>query len=207
VGTKFIQTSWPCEDGLTRCTDDGYSAELNIILEVKAMGKEAHEAARRHEIPKHYMQQVQWNLMRTKASHALFVSARPEDDDPLAVVQVSHDLVMQEGLLAAARSFKALIETEQPPELVDGDYVKVSDPDLEAFMQDYAELSAKADELKEQITSRMGDLPGIVGGGLKVTRYTRAGSVQYKKIPELQGVDLEKYRAAPVAAVRFTVAK
>ena len=42
--------------------------------------------------------------------------------------------------------------------------------------------------------------------GVTVTRFWRAGSVDYKKVPQLQGVDLEPYRKKGPEEVRVTVA-
>jgi hypothetical protein len=39
-----------------------------------------------------------------------------------------------------------------------------------------------------------------------VTRFWKAGSVDYKKVVELQGVDLERYRGKAREEVRVTVA-
>jgi hypothetical protein len=44
------------------------------------------------------------------------------------------------------------------------------------------------------------------GAGVKVTRFSKAGSVDYKRVPELKGVDLEQYRGKAREEVRITVA-
>ena len=36
--------------------------------------------------------------------------------------------------------------------------------------------------------------PSEAGFGVSVTRFWKQGSVDYKKVPELKGVDLEAYR-------------
>ncbi|MFO1392753.1 MAG: hypothetical protein U1F09_03170 [Steroidobacteraceae bacterium] len=45
------------------------------------------------------------------------------------------------------------------------------------------------------------------GAGVQVTRYWKQGSVDYKKIPELKGLDLERYRSAAREEVRVTLSK
>ena len=42
--------------------------------------------------------------------------------------------------------------------------------------------------------------------GVTVTRFWKAGSVDYKKVVELKGVDLERYRGRGREEVRVTVA-
>jgi len=44
------------------------------------------------------------------------------------------------------------------------------------------------------------------GGGLSVTRYWKKGAVDYKRVPELAGIDVEQYRAASREEVRITTA-
>jgi hypothetical protein len=45
---------------------------------------------------------------------------------------------------------------------------------------------------------------GESGGGMSVTRYWKGGTVDYKKIPELSALDLEKYRGPQRQEVRVT---
>jgi len=54
--------------------------------------------------------------------------------------------------------------------------------------------------------------PGSVGDphretvdGVTVTRYWKARAIEYKTIPELDRVDVEKYRGAPRQETRITV--
>lgn len=42
---------------------------------------------------------------------------------------------------------------------------------------------------------------------MTVSRYWKVGSVDYKRVPQLEGVDLEQYRAPAREEVRVTVAK
>lgn len=44
------------------------------------------------------------------------------------------------------------------------------------------------------------------GAGVTVTRFWRQGSVDYKKVPELSGVDLDQYRKRATEEARVTMA-
>ena len=48
--------------------------------------------------------------------------------------------------------------------------------------------------------------PREEGAGVAVTRYWKAGSVDYKKVIELRGVDLEVYRGKGREEVRVSIA-
>lgn len=41
------------------------------------------------------------------------------------------------------------------------------------------------------------------GGGVRVTRFMQAANVDYKRVPELTGVDLNAYRGKP--SLRYRV--
>jgi hypothetical protein len=46
--------------------------------------------------------------------------------------------------------------------------------------------------------------PREQSAGVMVTRYFKAGAVDYKKVPELRGVDLDPYRGKGRKEVRVT---
>lgn len=48
--------------------------------------------------------------------------------------------------------------------------------------------------------------PKEQGAGVSVTRFWKAGAVNYKAVPELKGVNLEKYRGTLREEVRVTAA-
>jgi hypothetical protein len=64
--------------------------------------------------------------------------------------------------------------------------------------------SAQLDAAKEQLTA-LARHPSESGFGVQVTRYWKKGAVDYKRIPELTGADLEKYRASGREEVRVSV--
>ena len=64
----------------------------------------------------------------------------------------------------------------------------------------YVKLKLEADRLAEQVDAAKTALialashPSEPGFGVSVTRFWKQGSVDYKKVPELAGVDIEAYR-------------
>ena len=62
---------------------------------------------------------------------------------------------------------------------------------------EHKKLLAELKELSDNTNSR--------GGNLVFTRSERLGSVQYKDIPQLKGVDLNPYRGAPVEMWKLDV--
>jgi hypothetical protein len=61
-------------------------------------------------------------------------------------------------------------------------------------------------EAREEIVNISGG-DSIQGHGVKLTRYWTKGSVDYKKIPELQNIDLDKYRKQGKEQIRLSISK
>ena len=69
-----------------------------------------------------------------------------------------------------------------------------------------AEVTAAAADTAKAALIALASHTSESGAGVKVSRYWKTGNIDYKKIPELKGVDLEKYRGAAREEVRVTVA-
>ena len=85
------------------------------------------------------------------------------------------------------------------------------DPAWQQVAKDYLgwksvvdEAQSKADAAKSKLIE-MASHCKESGCGVSVTRYWKQGNVEYKRIPELQGVDLEQYRGKAREEVRLTV--
>ena len=54
------------------------------------------------------------------------------------------------------------------------------------------------------ILAALADHPREQGAGVSVTRHWKAGNIDYKRVVELKGVDLESYRGKAREEVRIT---
>lgn len=63
-------------------------------------------------------------------------------------------------------------------------------------------LQAEEKALRE-VLIQIADSQNVTGGGIRLIRSLRKGNIQYAQIPELQNVDLEKYRKEPVEIWRL----
>ena len=61
------------------------------------------------------------------------------------------------------------------------------------------------DEAKAQLV-RLTSHAKEQGGGVSVTRFWKKGAIEYKSIPGIAELDVERYRAAPREEVRITTA-
>jgi putative phage-type endonuclease len=212
---SFNPQVWKIEGTPLGASDDGHSHELNTILEIKCQGAKAHEATKNGVIPNYYMCQCVWNLGVSGADECWFISFRPEDGTMHKVV-VYPDPVEFERLKTAALEFWELVSTRVPPSLSEGDYVDLnSDYGLKALAEEYARLKGEVaakqdrlDELETRLKDVMGNNPGVRIGPLKMTQYTRRGTIDYARIADVSKMsaeELESYRRPSSVGVRFTL--
>lgn len=206
---SFRPKEWQVEGTPFRATDDGYNEELETLLEIKCMGKAAHEAASRGEVPAHYLVQCQYNLFVSKAKRCLFVSFRPEDET-MHEVEVLPDPKEQKRLSDAAREFWfENVLPDIPPALTDKDFTETQDAVFLGLADQYKhlkkmekEINTSLTQIEEKLHGYMPAFGGIMGHGVLVQKQKRKGSIDYKRVPAIADVDLEQYRKP---ATEYTV--
>ena len=86
------------------------------------------------------------------------------------------------------------------------------DPAWAAAAAAYTQAKQEADALAERVEAARQNLielarhPREHGAGVSVTRYWKQGGVDYKKVPQLQGLDLSPYRSKARQEVRVMIA-
>ena len=109
--------------------------------------------------------------------------------------------------------FMDLVRTNQPPALTERDTVVRTDTEWIAAAQEYVATKKRVDETTATLDALKQRLIGLArhtieqGGGVSVSRYWKAGAIDYKKIPALAGVDLEPYRGPEREETRVTMQK
>ncbi len=105
------------------------------------------------------------------------------------------------------------IRTDTPPPLMERDKVVRTDGEWQAAAENYSRLKAEAESLADQVDAAKEALVGLAkhpseaGFGVSVTRFWKTGSVDYKRVPELTGIDLNLYRQKGRFETRVTVGK
>jgi putative phage-type endonuclease len=199
-------------DGDYSASLDGITLAGDTIVEIKCPYKgqtsELWQTVHTGSVPAHYMLQVQHQLMVSKAKHAyLWVYDGQQgigltiDPDVAAFVQIK----------AAWEQFQPYLDKDTPPPLTDQDTLTRSDALWQQAAAEYLQLKAisdeaqsKADEVKAKLISLTAHSRES-GFGVSVTRYWKQGNVDYKKVPVLQGVDLDAYRGKVREEVRVTI--
>jgi putative phage-type endonuclease len=104
-----------------RASLDGYSKDLNAIVEIKCPGKVDLEEARKGRVPKKYLPQVQLQLLVTGADYCDYFTYDGTDG---ITVKVLPDLRYQQQLEDEMVGFWQLIQSKNPPLLTDKDVLK-----------------------------------------------------------------------------------
>lgn len=162
------------------------------------------------EIPAHYRWQLEHQLLVSKAERGhLYVYDGTEG----ILLEVTPNKERWPAIHEAWNGFMRCIETDTPPALTDRDKVIRKDADWQKAAESYVRLKSEADVLAERLDAAkealmaLAEHPSVAGFGVSVTRFWKAGSVEYKRVPELTGVDLDKYRQKGRLESRVTVVK
>lgn len=191
-------------DGLT---DDGGVLELKVPFGLR--NEQAAQFKPLADQP-HYFAQVQMEILAAGRSHAYFAQYVAPKGDPLShdyvpeqmkIERVEVDPEWLDKHLPAISAFYALyVEELNNPEHLEPLRVVIDTPESGTIITEIDELRArqKADDEREK--ELLKELAVLCGGknalihGRKMTMVERKGNVDYGKVPQLKGVDLEKYR-------------
>jgi len=191
---------------------DGLTLDQRVLLEIKCPYKgqasELWQAVEAGEIPEHYSWQLQHQLMvaKTELAHlyvydgqtGLLIEVKPQPGDWPRIHETWD-------------AFMPFIRNDTPPPLSARDTLVRSDPEWEAAACEYTALKRSTDEAVEKLNAAKQRLVSLAtharveGAGVSVTRFWRRGSIDYARVPQLTGVDLDDYRGPAREELRVTV--
>jgi len=201
-------------DGEYSASLDGLTFDGELLLEIKCPVKGRESSLWRQvsqgEIPAHYRWQLEHQFLVSKASQGHFYVF---DGDEGILLDVTPRPECWEAIQKAWDAFMLCLASDTPPPLTDRDKVVRTDGQWQTAAEQYVRLKAEADLLAARLDEAKEALLGLAshpseaGFGVTVTKYWKQGSVDYKRMPELQGVDLENYRQKGRWETRVTVGK
>ena len=201
-------------DGSYSASLDGLTFDGQLIVEIKCpvKGKDSSlwQAVAAGNVPEHYGWQIEHQLMVSGAALAhLYVF----DGRNGILLEVTPQPERWREIHTAWEEFMRCIESDTPPELTERDKVIRKDGAWREAAETYVKLKEEAERLAEQLDAAKTALialashPSEAGFGVSVTRFWKQGSVDYKRVPELMGVDLDEYRGKAREEVRVLIAK
>jgi putative phage-type endonuclease len=210
--TGLIMQPQVVVDGDYSASLDGITLNGDTLVEIKCPYKgqvsELWQTVKAGAVPEHYRLQVQHQLMVSGASRAcLWVYDGSFGINSL----IESDQTTFDAIRAGWDVFQPYLDSDMPPPLTDQDTKARTDAAWKEVADAYRgwksvvdEAQAKADIAKVKLIE-LATHTREAGYGVSVTRYWKAGNVDYKRVPELQGVDLELYRGKMLEEVRVTV--
>lgn len=188
---------------------DGLSVDGNLACEIKCPGSEAHNLAANGKIPSYYIPQVQWQMFVTGLQQVYYYSWSHFSNHTIIV---KRDDILISEMVKEGEKFLRLVRENEPPELCDRDYFERNDHEWTLKASEWFAvhnrlkmLEIKEEQLRGELIRLSGDI-NTMGAGVKLRRIPRKGNVEYKTIPELKGVDLEKYRKPDSITWRIAIA-
>lgn len=186
---------------------DGLSLDRSMVVEIKCPGKRDHDIAANGEIPEKYYPQLQHQLATIGLNMLHYFSY---SGDSYHLIEVPRDDDYIENLYKIEGEFWDNLKTFESPALTDKDYLQKDDAVWAEHAKAFSDVNSqmKALKVKEKecrdLLINLSDGRNCIGGGVKLQKILRKGSVDYKSITELGGVDLEQYRKSPVTSWRFS---
>lgn len=169
-----------------RSSFDGFSPKLGV-LEAKLVGQEVLSKAREGAIPPHHYTQIQHQLAVADADVAQWFGHDGKKNGVL--VEVRADKVYIDKMLDLEHEFWSKVLTNQIPPLTEKDYLVPEDQglleDLKRFKELVENATADFESAKEAAINNYGHTK-ISGNGIKIYKTVRSGSIDYKKIPEVE---------------------
>lgn len=187
---------------------DGFNLDGQVkAIEIKCPGKQNHDVAKLGVVPPQYYPQLQWQMYVAGIDKMYYISFDGDDGE---IIEVHRDDRLIDKARAIANDFRTCLVEYLPPEPCDRDLIQVNDPEAIFIARELADVDTeirKLEQEKEKLKTRLIEKVGYQSskvGEFRLVRYTRRGTVEYTKIPELANVDLEKYRKKPIQSWRFT---
>ncbi len=211
--TGLVMQPLVMQDGEYSASLDGITLQGDLIVEIKCPYKGAASALWQSveggAVPGHYAAQIQHQLMVSGATEAhLWVF----DGEHGLLRSIERDETAMAAIREAWDVFQHFLDSDTPPPLVEADTVVREDEAWATAARAYAQAKLAAqvadealDRAKEALVA-LAEHPREQGAGVTVTRFWKAGNVDYKKVVELRGVDLEAYRGKGREDVRVSVA-
>ncbi|MEM8629557.1 MAG: hypothetical protein AAGF04_05800, partial [Chlamydiota bacterium] len=167
--------------------------------------------AKRQKIPDKYWPQLQHQLEVYGASKGWYFSFDGVDG---VAIPFERDKKFIAELLKKEKAFWECVEELKAPKLTEKDYQVIEEKEALKKSQKILELKkqldaihAELDPLEEELKERYCQDTCALIGDLKFTRFVRKGSVNYNLVPQLKGVNLEKYRNSSIISYRVSSIK
>jgi hypothetical protein len=162
-----------------------------------------------NRIPEKYIPQVQHQLLATGLEGMYYFSFDGSDGK---IVEVARDEKYIEEMFLQEKDFWDSVLNKEEPDLTDKDYLCMDDnADWTGIVDLWKEVNASIKTLEQKEETLRATLIALAGSNsargssLKLTKSLTKGAVDYTKIPELKGVNLDQFRKSSYHKWRISV--
>lgn len=210
--TGLVMQPLVLDGGLYSASLDGMTLDGDLIVEIKVPFRGSRSDlwtdVAAGQVPEHYMVQIQHQLMVSRADTAHLWVFNGE-------IGILHEITPDRELMERIRSvwddFQQYLDGDTAPPLAEADTVIRQDAAWTDAARAFAVAKQAAEATAEQLDSarlalvNLAKHPKETGAGVSVTRFWKAGNVDYKKVPQLKGIDLDAYRGNAREEVRVSL--
>jgi predicted phage-related endonuclease len=187
---------------------DGLSSDNKFGVEIKRANKIDHEMCMDGVVPEKYYPQIQKQALVCKLPMIFYFSFNGKSGK---ILEVKRDDDYINKIIQEEIKFFDLITNLESPSLSDRDYEERDDYEWNWCASQWIQVERKIKELeqeKEVIRKQLIHCAGdknVKGYGVTLSKHLRRGTVDYKMIPEIQNVNLDKYRKEPIEYFKISV--
>lgn len=175
---------------------DGLNITDDRWVEIKNANAEDHELARQGKIPPKYYPQVQQQALGSGLNEGDYFSFHKGEG---LIVLIKKDEEYLEQLKMETAKFWEFVKNLKEPPLTEHDYIlrdenwgKMAKKAYD--LQEKRKLIEKEEKKEKDLLKELSMGRNSIKGNLMYTLTHSKGLVDYKAVPELSGIDLEKYR-------------
>lgn len=186
---------------------DGYHEKVGPV-EIKLIGKDALKLAiDNQEVPVHHYDQIQHQLMVCNMDKGFWLGGLKTGEAHMLEIARNEDYIR--NLFVKEKQFLDELQNNVTPPLSDKDFLVPDDLTLLFQLKEAKDRMDNAkimfDGIKDMVIEKHKH-GRIAGAGIQVVRSERTGTIDYKKIPAINGLskeELEAYRGK--SSVSWTV--
>jgi len=191
---------------------DGMDIDESLIVEIKIPGEADHSLALRGKIPEKYLPQLEQQLLCTGLDRMHYFSYDYRNGKG-TILEYKHNEELAEKIIRMETDFWRCLQEgiAPPPTQKELEILTVESERWEHLgevVEDCNKMLKEAEDRKAKAIAEMKDIcdyQSARGLDYEAVKTVSKGSVKYKEIPELKGVDLEKYRGD--AVIKWTIRK
>lgn len=186
---------------------DGVSKDGKTAIEIKWPNNEVYQMAVNGQVPKYYYCQIQHQIYCLELESMWYSCWQSKwCEEKNCYEKYGVDLFIErsetyiQNMIEKELEFWNGLQKLEPPQLSDRDYVEMHSERWENACDGYKKANEKFQEAEEdlghwkQILMTLSEDKNAIGCGIKLQKIVRKGNVDYKAIPQLQEVDLDKFR-------------